>query len=77
MSKDSVVEFTAQNGVNDPLTALLWQGAKALIQRAIEAELSYTSARLLVGFGILPLSGVPKENIIRDYNKRLREPIRA
>ena len=40
MSKDSVVEFRAPEGVEDPLTELLRTGAKRLIQQAIEAELT-------------------------------------
>ncbi len=39
MSKDSVVEFRTPEVIEDPLTELLRQGAKRLIQQAIEAEL--------------------------------------
>ena len=40
MSKDSVVTFQAPEGIADPLTELLREGAKQLIQRAVEAELA-------------------------------------
>lgn len=39
MSKDTVVEFQAPEAIADPLTELLRQGAKRLIQQAIESEL--------------------------------------
>lgn len=39
MSKDNVFEFRAPEGIEDPLTELLRQGARQLIQQAIEAEL--------------------------------------
>ncbi len=39
MSEDSVVEFRTPEAIADPLTELLRQGAKRLIQQAIEAEL--------------------------------------
>jgi|GEM_PF-1724605 len=39
MSKDNVVELRAPESINDPLTELLRQGAKQLIQRAIKADL--------------------------------------
>ena len=40
MSKDSVVGFRTPEGIDDPLTELLRQGARRLIQQAIEAELT-------------------------------------
>lgn len=39
MSEDSVVRFPRPEAVEDPLTEMLQQGAKRLIQQAIEAEL--------------------------------------
>jgi len=39
MSEDSVVRFPRPEGAEDPLTELLQQGAKHLIQKAVEAEL--------------------------------------
>jgi len=40
MSKDSVIEFPAPGAISDPLTELLREGAKRLIEQAIEAELA-------------------------------------
>ena len=39
MSDDSVVRFPRPEGPEDPLTEMLQQGAKRLIQKAVEAEL--------------------------------------
>jgi putative transposase len=40
MGKSTVVTFTGRDETSDPLTDLLRQGARDLIQRAVEAELS-------------------------------------
>jgi len=40
MSQDSVVEFAKPEGIQDPLTECLRQGARALLQQAVEAELA-------------------------------------
>jgi len=40
MSKDNVVTLQAPEGVADPLTELLREGAKRLIQQAVESELA-------------------------------------
>ncbi len=40
MSKGNVVEFAGREEIGDPLTELLRRGARELIQRAVEAELS-------------------------------------
>jgi len=40
MSKDNVVQMQAPEGINDPLTELLRQGARQLIEQAIGAELN-------------------------------------
>ncbi len=40
MSEDSVIEFSAPGAISDPLTELLREGAKRLIEQAIEAELA-------------------------------------
>src|SRR5690625_2161333 len=40
MNKSNVVEFSGREEIADPLTDLLRQGARDLIQRAVEAELS-------------------------------------
>jgi len=45
MSKDNVVELRAPESINDALTELLRQGAKQLIERAVEAELVEHLAR--------------------------------
>ncbi len=45
MGKDSVVEFRRPEAIDDPLTELLREGAKRLIQQAIEAELEEMLAR--------------------------------
>lgn len=39
MSKSTVVTFTGRDEISDPLTDLLRQGARELIQKAVEAEL--------------------------------------
>ena len=40
MSKSNVVEFSGPAESADPLTELLRQGARDLIQKAVEAELA-------------------------------------
>lgn len=40
MSKNNVVEFAGRELISDPLTEVLRQGARDLIQQAVEAELS-------------------------------------
>ena len=41
MTKDTVVTFRAPEGISpNPLTDLLWQGARDLIAQAVEAELN-------------------------------------
>ncbi len=40
MAKHSVVRFQKPDAVEDPLTALLREGAQQLIQDAVEAELA-------------------------------------
>ena len=40
MKEDNVISVRAPEGVVDPLTELVRQGARELIQRALEAELS-------------------------------------
>src|SRR5680860_1301682 len=40
MSKNNVVEFGSPEGITDPLTELLRQGARKLIQQGVEAELA-------------------------------------
>ncbi len=45
MSKNSVVEFRIPESISDPLTALLCEGAKRLIQQAVEAELAELPAQ--------------------------------
>lgn len=40
MSKSNVVDFASREEIGDPLTELLRQGARDLIQQAVEAELS-------------------------------------
>lgn len=46
MSKGNVVEFSGREEFADPLTELLRQGARELIQQAVEAEL----ANFMAGF---------------------------
>lgn len=46
MNKSNVIEFSGREEIADPLTDLLRQGARDLIQRAVEAELS----EFLAGF---------------------------
>lgn len=46
MAKHSVIRFQKPDAVEDPLTALLREGAQQLIQNAVEAEL----AQLLTGY---------------------------
>jgi len=40
MSEDNIVSFPMPEGVEDPLSELLRDGARWLIQQAIEAELT-------------------------------------
>jgi putative transposase len=40
MSKNNVVEFAGREEISDPLTEMLRRGARELIQKAVEAELS-------------------------------------
>ncbi|WP_205828082.1 transposase [Microbulbifer sp. SH-1] len=40
MDKNTVVEFTGRQEATDPLTELLRRGARELLQKAVEAELS-------------------------------------
>ncbi len=40
MSKNNIVELAGRAELTDPLTALLLQGARDLIQQAVEAELA-------------------------------------
>ncbi len=40
MNKNNVVELTGREEIADPLTELLREGARDLIQQAVEAELS-------------------------------------
>jgi len=46
MNESNLIEFTSRESNADPLTELLRQGARQLIQQAVEAEL----ATFLTGF---------------------------
>ena len=45
MNADNIVSFPIPEGVEDPLTELLRDGARRLIQQAIEAELAEMLAK--------------------------------
>ena len=45
MNADNIVSFPMPNGIEDPMTELLRDGARRLIQQAIEAELAEMLAK--------------------------------
>jgi len=91
MCKDSVIEFPAPGAISDPLTELLREGAKRLIEQAIEAELAELLAqyaevrdeqgrRAVVRNGYLPereiLTGVgPVAVKVPKVRSRTDEPV--
>lgn len=70
MKKDNVVEFCTPEEVDDPLTGLLRQGARRLIQQAIESELAdllerYADVRDEYGHRAVVRNGhLPKRDIL-------------
>lgn len=40
MDKNNVIEIAGRAGLSDPLTELLREGARQLLQKAVEAELA-------------------------------------
>ena len=70
MSKGNVIEFSGREEIADPLTELLRQGARELIQQAVEVELaefmvSFESRRLPDGRGAVVRNGYQPERPIQ------------
>ena len=70
MEKSNVIGFTGRDGIADPLTELLRQGARELIQQAVEAELAefmagYENRRLHDGRSAVVRNGYLPERSIQ------------
>ena len=70
MEKSNVIGFTGRDGIADPLTELLRQGARELIQQAVEAELAefmagYENRRLHDGRSAVVRNGYWPERSIQ------------
>lgn len=80
MSKSNVVEFSGPAESADPLTELLRQGARDLIQKAVEAELaeyleSFQGRRLEDGRAAVVRNGNPvsfRSALVPPYVRKTR-----
>jgi putative transposase len=70
MSKSNVIELSGREETGDPLTELLRQGARTLIQQVVEAELvellaKFEGRRLEDGRASVVLNGYQPERAIQ------------